>query len=85
MNLAGLDLNLLKALNALLQESSVSRAAQSVGLTQPAMSNALKRLREFYGDELLVRSNGGMECTQLGRSSPPRDGALAKTRVCFLL
>jgi len=55
MNLAGLDLNLLVALDALLSERSVTRAAQRVGLSQPGMSNALARLRVLFGDPLLVR------------------------------
>lgn len=49
------DLNLLPLLAALLEYRSVTRAAQAVGLTQPAMSNALGRLRRTLGDELLVR------------------------------
>jgi LysR family nod box-dependent transcriptional activator len=55
MNLAGLDLNLLVALDALLSERSVTRAAQRVGLSQPGMSNALARLRAVFADPLLVR------------------------------
>jgi LysR family transcriptional regulator, nod-box dependent transcriptional activator len=55
MNLAGLDLNLLVALDALLSERSVTRAAQRVGLSQPGMSNALARLRGAFDDPLLVR------------------------------
>lgn len=50
------DLNLLPLLAALLEHRSVTRAAQAVGLTQPAMSNALQRLRRTLGDELLVRA-----------------------------
>ncbi|MFF0222883.1 LysR family transcriptional regulator [Streptomyces sp. NPDC004629] len=49
------DLNLLPMLAALLEHRSVTRAAQEVGLTQPAMSNALSRLRRTLGDRLLVR------------------------------
>ena len=49
------DLNLLPLLAALLEYRSVTRAAQAVGLTQPAMSNALQRLRRTLGDDLLVR------------------------------
>ncbi|MCX4862034.1 LysR family transcriptional regulator [Streptomyces canus] len=49
------DLNLLPLLAALLEHRSVTRAAQAVGLTQPAMSNALQRLRRTLGDELLIR------------------------------
>jgi LysR family transcriptional regulator, nod-box dependent transcriptional activator len=55
MNLGGLDLNLLVALDALLSERSVTRAAQRVGLSQPGMSNALARLRRLLDDPLLVR------------------------------
>src|SRR5919204_140988 len=55
MDLGGLDLNLLVALDALLSERSVTRAAQRVGLSQPGMSNALARLRRLLDDPLLVR------------------------------
>lgn len=54
-SLNNVDLNLIPLLAALLEHRSVTRAAQSVGLTQPAMSNALSRLRRKLGDELLVR------------------------------
>src|SRR2546430_1900800 len=54
MELAGVDLNLLVALNALLDERSVTRAASRVGLSQPGMSNTLARLRKLFGDPLLV-------------------------------
>ena len=60
MRLHELDLNLLFALDALLEEGSVTKAARRVGITQPAMSNALKRLRLALGDELLVRAGSGM-------------------------
>lgn len=63
MNLRSLDLNLLVALEALLGEASVSRAAERVGLSQPAMSHALGRLREIVGDPLLVRVGARMEPT----------------------
>lgn len=59
VNLAALDLNLLPALEALLKRRNVSQAAQDVGLSQPAMSRALARLREVLGDVLLVRAPGG--------------------------
>ncbi|WP_327725519.1 LysR family transcriptional regulator [Streptomyces europaeiscabiei] len=51
----GVDLNLLPLLAALLEHRSVTRAAEAVGLTQPAMSNALQRLRRTLGDDLLLR------------------------------
>ena len=54
MRFKKLDLNLLVALDALLQERNISRAAERVNLSQPAMSNALGRLREYFGDELLI-------------------------------
>ena len=57
------DLNLLPALVALLEERQVSRAAERVGLSQPAMSRALGRLRDVLGDELLVRSGGAYRLT----------------------
>ncbi|MEO6840479.1 MAG: LysR family transcriptional regulator [Bradyrhizobium sp.] len=63
MNLASIDLNLLVALDALLLEAHVSRAAMRVGLSQPAMSHALARLRDMLGDPLLVRAGSRMELT----------------------
>lgn len=63
-----LDLNLLVALDALLTERSVSRAAERVFLSQPAMSNALARLRAHYGDELIVPIGRRMVLTERGSS-----------------
>src|SRR3954463_14918556 len=60
MNLGGLDLNLLVALDALLTERSVTRAAHRVGLSQPGMSNALGRLRRLLDDPLLVRPGAAL-------------------------
>jgi DNA-binding transcriptional LysR family regulator len=54
MRFRGLDLNLLSALDVLIQERSVSAAARKLNLSQPAMSAALARLREFFGDDILV-------------------------------
>ncbi len=67
MNLVGVDLNLLVSLRALLQERNVTRAAQVVGLSQPAMSNALARLRRQFGDQLLVREGRGLVLTPVAR------------------
>ena len=53
---SGIDLNLLAALGALLEERNLTRAGARLNLTQPAMSAALTRLRQHFGDELLVRS-----------------------------
>lgn len=63
MRLAGIDLNLLTSLEALLEEQNVSRAARRLGVTQPAASHALNRLRELLGDPLLVRTPAGMQPT----------------------
>ena len=63
VNLKSIDLNLLTALGALLQHKHVTRAADAVGLSQPAMSRALERLRQTFGDPLLVRGPGGMMMT----------------------
>ncbi|HTV23767.1 MAG TPA: LysR family transcriptional regulator [Polyangiaceae bacterium] len=62
-NIAALDLNLLVVLEALLAERSVTRAARRIGLSQPAVSNALGRLRLLLDDPLLVRTSRGMEPT----------------------
>lgn len=59
MKYRGLDLNLLLALDALLRTRSVSRSADFVNITQPAMSAALSRLRTFFDDKLLVAAGGG--------------------------
>jgi hypothetical protein len=77
MNLAALDLNLLVALDALLREANVSRAAMRIGLSQPAASHALQRLREVLGDPLLVRTGARMELT-------PRAQALDQVRGLFV-
>lgn len=63
MELRDLDLNLLLIFNQLLIDRRVSTAAESLGLTQPATSNALKRLRKALNDELFVRTHRGMEPT----------------------
>lgn len=63
MNIRDIDLNLLVMLDALLREQSVTRAARAMNITQPAMSNALKRLRTLLGDPVLVRTASGMQPT----------------------
>ena len=60
MNFAALDLNLLRVLDALMRERSVTRAGERIGLSQPAVSNALTRLRKILGDELFVRRGTDM-------------------------
>ena len=68
MNLHRLDLNLLVALDALLTERSITRAADRLHLSPSATSGALARLREFFGDELLTRIGRRMVTTPLGES-----------------
>ncbi|MBN6040287.1 LysR family transcriptional regulator [Amycolatopsis sp. 195334CR] len=65
MKLARLDLNLLVALDALLAQRSVSRAAEQMGLSQPAVSAHLAKLRRYFGDELLVRVGNSYRLTPL--------------------
>jgi LysR family nod box-dependent transcriptional activator len=67
MNLAQVDLNLLVALDALLDERNVTRAGDKVGLSQPAMSSTLSRLRRLFQDELLVREGRGYQLTPLAQ------------------
>jgi DNA-binding transcriptional LysR family regulator len=64
MNISAVNLNLLPVLDALLAERSVSRAGARLGLSQPAVSNALAQLRTVLGDPLLVRSRRGMIPTE---------------------
>src|SRR3954468_20888551 len=63
MNLASIDLNLLVAFEALMEERHVTRAGQRIGLAQPSMSSTLTRLRALFGDDLFVRSASGMQPT----------------------
>ena len=63
MNLSSIDLNLLVALDALVSEAHVGRAARKIGLSQPAASHALNRLRDLLADPLLVRAGARMELT----------------------
>lgn len=63
-----LDLNLLIALRVLLAEQNVTRSAQAMHMTQPAMSGILARLREYFGDPLIMQVGRKMELTPLARS-----------------
>ena len=63
VSLRTLDLNLLKVFDEVMSERSLTRAAHHLALTQPAVSNALRRLREALGDELLVRQGRSLEPT----------------------
>ncbi|HTB64942.1 MAG TPA: LysR family transcriptional regulator [Steroidobacteraceae bacterium] len=78
MQLNRFDLNLLIALDALLHEKNVTRAAERVFLSQPAMSASLQKLRDFFQDPLLVRVGREMELTPRARSlqQPVREALL---------
>lgn len=81
MNLAAIDLNLLVAFEALMEERHVTRAASRIGLAQPSMSSALRRLRDLFGDELFLRGPGGMQPTARALSlAQPIGAALEQIR-----
>lgn len=63
LNFRTLDLNLLRVFDEVMQERSLTKAARNLALTQPAISNAMRRLREVLGDDLLRRSGQGLEPT----------------------
>lgn len=67
MDFHGIDLNLLAAFDALMSERNVTRAAARVGVSQPAMSAALSRLRKLFGDPLFLRSAQGLLPTPRAR------------------
>jgi DNA-binding transcriptional LysR family regulator len=71
VSLRTLDLNLLKVFDVVMSERSLTRAAHHLSLTQPAVSNALRRLREALGDELLVRKGRNLEPTARGQELWP--------------
>lgn len=62
-NLAGVDLNLLVVFDALMTEQHLTRAAEKIGLSQPATSNALSRLRKLFNDDLFIKTSKGMAPT----------------------
>ncbi|MFQ3340078.1 MAG: DNA-binding transcriptional LysR family regulator [Gammaproteobacteria bacterium] len=64
MKISSFDLNLFVILNAIYTEGSLTKAAHVVGITQPAVSNALSRLREKFNDDLFIRTGSGMVPTQ---------------------
>ena len=64
MNISKIDLNLLVYLDVLLREQNVTRAAEELGISQPAMSNSLRRLRDLFDDPVLVRTSEGMTPTE---------------------
>lgn len=79
MDLSRFDLNLLRALDVLLDERNVTRAAERLFVTQQAASSSLQRLRRHFGDELLTRIGRHLEPTPLARSlaGPVRETLLA--------
>ena len=83
--LARLDLNLVVAFDALARERSVTRAAERVGVTQSAMSHALRRLRDLLGDPLLVRGQSGMLLTPRAEALqvPLRSGLITLDRALW--
>jgi LysR family transcriptional regulator, nod-box dependent transcriptional activator len=82
--LAGLDLNLLVALQALLHDRSVTRAGDRLGLSQPAMSATLRRLRQMFDDKLLVRVGRNLQLTAFARELiEPVDRVLLETERVF--
>jgi len=79
-----IDLHLIRVLNTVLTERSVSRAAMRLGMYQPAVSAALKRLRELAGDPILVRSGAGMVPTDAGlRMIEPSASILRASSMLF--
>lgn len=81
MDISRIDFNLLATLEALLAERSVSRAAGRLGLSQPALSAQLARLRTMFGDQLFVPSHRGMTPTPLAlQLQGPLGAALARLR-----
>jgi len=71
VDVSRVDLNLLVYLDVLLREKNVTKAANHLGITQPAMSNGLRRLRDLFGDPLLVRTSEGMTATERAEEIQP--------------
>ncbi|TGS09410.1 LysR family transcriptional regulator [Mesorhizobium sp. M2E.F.Ca.ET.209.01.1.1] len=84
MNLNALDLNLVRVLDALLREKSVTRAGEQIGLSQPAVSAALNRLRHALNDQLFVRRGNDMVPTPRAESlAEPVRAALREIERAF--
>ncbi|ADZ91723.1 LysR family transcriptional regulator [Marinomonas mediterranea] len=79
MQLDKIDLNLLRYLDSLLREQNVTHAANRLGITQPAMSNGLRRLRDLFHDPLLVRTSDGMMPTALSIQLQPKVQAILQS------
>ena len=80
MNISAINLNLLVALDALLKERNVTRAARRTGVTQPAMSNSLAQLRELFDDPLFRRERHGLDPTPRALALEP---LVAQGLACF--
>jgi DNA-binding transcriptional LysR family regulator len=72
VNFRTLDLNLLRVFDVVMAEGSITRAAQRLSMTQPAVSNALKRLRDSLGEDLLTRAPRGVQPTAFGEALWPQ-------------
>lgn len=84
MNLRNFDLNLLTIFEAILAERSMTRAAKRLGMTQPAISNALNRLRQQIDDPLFLRTADGMTPTPRAQAlAPAVQSALETVRRCL--
>ncbi len=73
LTLRSVDLNLITVFDAVMQEQNITRAAQSLGMSQPAVSNAVARLKIMFNDELFVRNGRGIKlptCAPIVRSYP---------------
>lgn len=84
MNFRTLDLNLLRVYDAVMAEGNITRAAERLAMTQPAVSNALRRLRDAIGEDLLTRAPRGVRPTPFGEALwPPVRDALDQLRHAF--
>ncbi len=84
MNFRTLDLNLLRVFDAVMAERNLTRAADRLSLTQPAVSNALKRLRDWVGEDLVTREAHGVRPTQRAETLWPEvRAALSQLRGAF--
>jgi hypothetical protein len=81
-DLRTLDLNLLKTLDALLDERSVTRAAARLALTQPAVSGMLNRLRDYFDDPLFIRAPHGIVPTTRAEALAAPSSVFLRISMC---
>lgn len=67
LNLRSIDLNLLTVFDAVMEERNLTRAAARIGMSQPAVSDAVSRLRHLFRDELFIRTHRGVRATPRAR------------------